>query len=411
MMPGGVLSEFGSTSPFQRQPRESSPRCPLPELPSCQMRNLRAAEFFAGIGLMRLGLEAAGIETVWANDIEPSKRDLYLANFGDAEFVLGDIREVTGDSLPDVDVATASFPCTDLSLAGNRRGLGTIAAPSEDKRESSMFWEFARVLSQMGRRRPPVVLLENVLGFASSRGGRDLHLAVSELNRLGYSCDLLSIDARHFVPQSRPRMFIVGLADPTSTESFSGDADRPMWVHEVARELSDARLHVRSLPELPAGPTDLGEVVERLEPGASEWWDSERVSRFVDSLSPIQSERLETLKQGNRLKWRTAYRRTRRGFAVWEIRADGISGCLRTARGGSSKQALIEAGHGQARIRWMTPREYARLMGAPTFRLGARGNQALFGFGDAVCVPVVAWLCEHYVAPAASEASVLVQAA
>ncbi|MGH3234842.1 MAG: hypothetical protein ACRDOH_16630, partial [Streptosporangiaceae bacterium] len=77
-----------------------------------------------------------------------------------------------------------------------------------------------------------------------------------------------------------------------------------------------------------------------------------------------------------------------------------VSGCLRTARGGSSKQALVKVGGGNVRIRWMTPREYARLMGAQGYRLdGLRRNQALFGFGDAVCVPVVAWLAGHYLMP------------
>lgn len=366
------------------------------------MGTLRAAEFFAGIGLMRLGLEAANVETVWANDIEPDKRDIYIANFGDDEFVLGDIRDIGGDSLPDIDIATASFPCTDLSLAGNRKGLGATAAPRDEDGGSSMFWEFARVLEEMEDRRPSVVLLENVLGFASSHGGRDLRGAVTELNRLGYSCDLMAIDARHFVPQSRPRMFIVGLADPDPEDQLTDLPGRPEWVRRFALDMPGARVHARELPPLPAGPSDLSEVVERFPPDADEWWDDGRVERFVVSLSPIQSARLKALKRSEDLVWRTAYRRTRDSVAVWEIRADEIAGCLRTARGGSSKQALVEAGRGEARVRWMTPREYARLMGAPSFRLDARRNQALFGFGDAVCVPVIAWLCEYYVAPAAA---------
>lgn len=379
------------------------------------MGTLRAAEFFAGIGLMRLGLEVADVETVWANDIEPDKRDMYVANFGDGEFVPGDVRDISGDSLPEVDIATASFPCTDLSLAGRRKGLGAVAAPREETGGSSMFWEFARVLDEMESRRPSVVLLENVLGFASSHGGRDIRGAVTELNRLGYSCDLLAIDARHFVPQSRPRMFIVGLVEPGPEDLLGDRANRPEWAQRIARDMPNARLHARELPPLPVGPGDLGSVVERFPPDAEEWWGDERVERFVASLSSIQSARLEALKESRSLLWRTAYRRTRNGVAVWEIRADGIAGCLRTARGGSSKQALVEAGEGDVRVRWMTPREYARLMGAPSFCLDARRNQALFGFGDAVCVPVISWLCEHYVAPAAatsrSSRSALVEAA
>ncbi|HEY5054256.1 MAG TPA: DNA (cytosine-5-)-methyltransferase [Solirubrobacterales bacterium] len=365
------------------------------------MSPLRAAEFFAGIGLMRLGLESGDVKTVWANDIEPDKRDMYVANFGADEFVLRDIRDIEGVSLPDIDIATASFPCTDLSLAGNRQGLGTAGAPRDEEGGSSMFWEFARMLEELDDRRPSVVLLENVLGFASSHGGRDLRGAIRELNRLGYSCDLMAIDARHFVPQSRPRMFIVGLMDPAPEDQLTDFSGRPEWVHRLVDDMPGARLHARELPSLPVGPSNLNKAVERHETDSDDWWDVDRVKLFVASLSPIQSARLQSLRQSEDLIWRTAYRRTRNGVAVWEIRADGIAGCLRTARGGSSKQAIVEAGQGGVRVRWMTPREYARLMGAPSFCLGTGRNQALFGFGDAVCVPVIAWLSEHYIAPAA----------
>lgn len=375
------------------------------------MSELRAAEFFAGIGLMRLGLSEARIATRWANDIEDSKRDLYIANFGPEEFVLADVRDVSGAEVPEVEIATASFPCTDLSLAGNRRGLGNRAAPRGADHESSMFWEFARVIEEMGRRKPAALLLENVLGFASSRGGQDLREAVRRLNDLGYSCDLLSIDARHFVPQSRPRMFIVGLKGelcPTPLEQF---ADRPQWAQEFRERNSKARLHSWPLPPLPEGPRSLAGIAERLSKHDDRWWSQERVETFAQSLSPIQETRLAELRKSKRISRRTAYRRTRKGTSVWEIRADGIAGCLRTARGGSSKQALVEAGRGDLRVRWMTPREYARLMGATNFKLNARRNQALFGFGDAVCVPVIRWLCEHYVAPAVAETSDLLAAA
>jgi DNA (cytosine-5)-methyltransferase 1 len=365
------------------------------------MRAPRAAEFFAGIGLMRLGLEAAGIETVWANDIEPAKRDMYVANFGDGEFALGDVRDVSGSELPDVELATASFPCTDLSLAGARRGLGDAGAPRGIEGGSSMFWEFARALEEMDERRPGAILLENVLGFASSHGGRDLAEAVGELNRLGYSCDLMAIDARHFVPQSRPRMFIVGVASAEALDDPEALATRPRWVRQFHADHPRAQLHTHRLPAFPTDAQTLADVVERLPSEAPEWWEEERVERFASSLSPLQAERVARLRASGELTWRTAYRRTRGGGPTWEVRQDEIAGCLRTARGGSSKQALVELGHGELRVRWMTPREYARLMGAPDFALDVRRNQALFGFGDAVCVPVISWLCEHYVAPAA----------
>jgi DNA (cytosine-5)-methyltransferase 1 len=180
------------------------------------------AEFFAGIGLVRCALEQEGFKVVFANDIEPSKRVLYAANFDAAHFHLGDVRGVQGAHVPPVDLATASFPCTDLSLAGNRAGLAG--------NESGMFWEFARVLDEMPQR-PRAVLLENVIGFATSHGGKDMLAAVAELNRLGYWCDIFVMDARWFVPQSRPRMFVVGsqIRLPGTDDWFGTDL-RPLWV-------------------------------------------------------------------------------------------------------------------------------------------------------------------------------------
>ncbi len=351
---------------------------------------------------MRMGLASSGIATAWANDIEPSKREIYRLNFGSREFVLRDVREVSGSDLPEIQVATASFPCTDLSLAGNRNGLKPKTVPTRRRGldgGSSMFWEFARVIDEMGGRRPEAVLLENVLGFASSRAGHDLRDAIWRLNALGYSCDLLEIDARHFVPQSRPRMFILGLQESDRLPSFS-DCDRPRWAKQFVEAHPGARTHAFPLPPLPIARYSLDRVVDRLPADHPEWWDQDRIQAFTRSLSPIQSERLAKLITSPGLTWRTAYRRTRQGTAVWEIRRDEIAGCLRTAKGGSSKQALVEAGGRNLRVRWMTPNEYARLMGADEFKLPERRSQALFGFGDAVCVPVIQWICEHYLTPA-----------
>jgi DNA (cytosine-5)-methyltransferase 1 len=354
---------------------------------------MRAAEFFAGMGLVRSAMEDVGFDVVFANDIEPVKQKLYAANFEDRDFRLGDVRGIRGVDVPDIDIATASFPCTDLSLAGNRAGLRGS--------ESGMFWEFARILDEMSGRRPSAVLLENVLGFATSHAGKDLEAAVVELNRLGYSCDVFVADARWFVPQSRPRMFVVGLADPPGgAEAWGPSVLRPDWVWRFRFEHPDARLHAYHLSVPLREAPQLSSVVERLMADDDRWWDRERVSRFVDSLSPTQLERLESMTDGDDLQWRTAYRRTRSGVAVWEIRSDEIAGCLRTARGGSSKQAVVEAGRGSVRVRWMTPREYARLQGADDLILDAvTPTQALFGLGDAVCVPVIRWIAESYLAP------------
>ncbi|GAA2509839.1 DNA (cytosine-5-)-methyltransferase [Pilimelia columellifera] len=358
---------------------------------------IRTAEFFAGIGLVRAALEPLGVEVAWANDIERAKRDAYAANHSADHFDLRDVRQVTAADLPPgIELATSSFPCVDLSLAGNRLGLGGA--------QSGMFWEFARVLDELGGAAPRVVLLENVHGFATSHGGRDLAEALARLNQLGYSSDVLAIDARHFVPQSRPRMFIVGVRGDLPKGADVGvppvsDA-RPEWVVRVHERHQRLRMHHLRLPDLPTGPADLTSVVERLPADHPAWWGPERVTAFEASLSELQTERLAGLRYDTTPRWRTAYRRTRGGVATWELRRDAIAGCLRTTGGGSSKQALVETGRGELRIRWMTPLEYARLMGAGEYQLRAgTPNQALFGFGDAVVVDVVRWIGEHYLVP------------
>jgi len=340
-----------------------------------------------------MGLERAGMRVVWANDIEPAKEQMYLANFGRDDFVLDDVRMVRGVDLPNIDLATASFPCTDLSLAGNRLGF--------QGEESAMFWEFARIIREMRGRRPAVVMLENVPSFATSHQGQDLYLALKRLNRLGYWCDLLVVDARHFVPQSRPRLFIIGSREPLAVSGhWQPSPVRPAWIELFVKKHGDLRLH--AMPFTLPDPHDqtLADVVERLPPEDQRWWNAERQARFVAELSPIQRARLGAMLTKSALSWATAYRRTRSGSPAWEIRADTISGCLRTARGGSSKQALVEAGGGVTRVRWMTPVEYARLQGAGGYILDRTPEgRALFGFGDAVCVPVITWIARRYLQP------------
>jgi DNA (cytosine-5)-methyltransferase 1 len=132
-------------------------------------------EFFAGIGLMRLGLERAGWRIVFANDIDEDKHQMYRDHFGETgEFVLGDVHKLDVREIPNMVLATASFPCNDLSLAGARRGLAGA--------QSSAFWGFVEVLTKMGKRRPPMVLLENVTGFLTSHDGNDFRDALLALN-------------------------------------------------------------------------------------------------------------------------------------------------------------------------------------------------------------------------------------
>lgn len=353
-------------------------------------------EFFAGIGLARLGLEAAGFEVIWSNDYEAAKHSMYAAHFKDEKpYVVGDVGTIDSAEIPQsAAIAWASSPCTDLSLAGTRAGLAG--------RESSAFWSWLNVLRGMNEGIPPVVVLENVTGLATSHGGDDLRAAIRGLNALGYSVDAMVLDARRFLPQSRPRLFLVGLQDPPPDHEMSGeDLDlRPEWLQTFYSDPS-LKMHRANLPTPPAFLTHgLSTIIETMESSDERWWDRSRTEAMVASLSAIQLERVRMLRKSPGVRYRTAYRRTRNSRPTWEIRADDISGCLRTARGGSSKQAVVQLGNGRLRARWMTPIEYARLMGAGNYDMnGARTSQALFAFGDAVAVPAVQWLGENYLRP------------
>lgn len=357
--------------------------------------NYRIAEYFAGIGLARLGLERASMSVVWSNDLSVKKHRMYQGHFSlskDHTFALADLQTLSVHEMPsDLDVAWASFPCTDLSLAGARGGLSTGA--------SSAFWFFVRNLAALGKRRPRVIALENVTGFVSSRAGRDIAAAIRALNGLGYSVDVLNIDARRFLPQSRPRLFLIGLLNPPTDDPRESDL-RPDWLAPLFEDPSLAT-HRMALPSAPPLVNDgLTALVERLDENDPRWWDQPALERFRASLSDLQAARLESMVEVPDPMARSAFRRMRNGVPRWEIRPDDVAGCLRTARGGSSRQAVVWTAGGRVRVRWMTPLEYARLMGAGDYRIGDTTiYDAYSGFGDAVSVPVVEWIARNYIRP------------
>ena len=346
-----------------------------------------------------MALEQAGAEVVFANDISSVKAHMYALNYGQSEFVLDDVAVLRGTDIPDAEIATASFPCTDLSLAGNRAGLMG--------RESGSLIEFLRILKELEDRRPAVVMLENVAGFATSNGGRDLLTSLEALNDLGYWCDIAALDARYFVPQSRVRLFVIGSAGPPSASSGIARQNslRPKWVPRFLEMNPHLKMFSLPLPSIPdSSGLTLDDLADNPPSNDSIWWSEDNTKRFLQHMSAINESRASELTNAPYITRRAAYRRTRGGKALWEIRADSISGCLRTTRGGSSKQALVEGGHGELRVRWMSAKEYARLQGASDFRWeDTPESQVRFALGDAVCVPAVSWIARNYLMPLATK--------
>jgi len=352
---------------------------------------LRAAEFFSGIGLVRLALENQGWHVVFANDIDPDKAEMYRHNWPtDDHLVVGDIHALKPGDLPDCELFTASFPCNDLSIAGRWEGLSG--------KESSAFWGLVTLLRDLRGRRPRMVMLENVVGFLMSHGGSDFEKALLALNELGYTVDALILNAIHWTPQSRARLFVIAKQDEGQerrTFALASDA-RPQSLIDFIGRHDNIRWDIQDVPPLPAPKTKLSEIVQDLPDDDPHWWSKERTEYFMNQMSERHANDAREMIDGKKIRYATAFRRVRNGKSMAELRTDGIAGCLRTPRGGSGRQILFKAGRGRYQVRLLTARECARLQGVPdSYRIDVPLNQALFGFGDAVCVPAVEWIARN----------------
>lgn len=349
------------------------------------------ADFFAGIGLARMGLEAAGWRSVFANDADPNKKFMYEMHFGPSEdYDCGDVADLNADEIPDAMLWWASFPCTDLSLAGSRKGLLGL--------QSGSLISFLDLLEQKDGQRPSLVVLENVIGFVTSKKGTDFISTISRLNALGYSCDAFVLNAVNFIPQSRPRLFIVGVFDAPATDNVTevlvarDEQLKTNRLTDVIASHPELSWLIHALPSPPPAGQGLKRVLERIPASSSRWWSEERVAYLLDQMSERHVQIVKDLRGQTKVTYATVFRRMRARKSMAEIRTDDVAGCLRTPKGGSSRQIVIVLGKGRIRARFMTPREYARLMGAPHYRFSMADYQAYFGFGDAVCVPVVEWI-------------------
>ncbi len=361
---------------------------------------MRFLDFFAGAGLVEPGLGAAW-RCAWANDNDPKKAEVYRANFDPAIYHQGDVALVEANDLPvDVDLAWASFPCQDLSLAGWRRGMSS--------QRSGTFWAFWRIMRDLHAtdHRPPFVVIENVVGLLH---GPDFASLCEALGGLGLNFGALVIDAKRFVPQSRPRVFLVAVDERFDTASFETEAPFTSPWHPPAVRAAFARLAENlqarwrwwSLPEPTTPVLHVSSIIEA-EPDGVRWNTDEETSRLVEMMSAVNRAKLERAGAAGQRQVGMLYRRVRNGVQRAEVRFDGLAGCLRTPSGGSSRQTVVIVEGDRVRTRLLSPREAARLMGVgDDFSLPASYNQAYQAMGDAVAVPAVAWLADHLLTPLA----------
>jgi DNA (cytosine-5)-methyltransferase 1 len=364
-------------------------------------------EFFAGGGMVRAGLGDRNWRCRFANDFDHKKSAIYRANWGDDAIKTADIKSLSsGDLDGEVDLAWASFPCQDLSLAGGGAGL------KGDR--SGTFWPFWGLMKQLiaEDRAPGIIALENVCGTLTSHRGKDFAAICSTFEQAGYTFGAIVIDAALFVPQSRPRLFIIGVRDGTAIPAhLIQDTPSPLWhsrgllnAHENTPPRGRRNWVWWSLPAPDRRNQVFADLIED-DPDDVEWHTPAKTRALLDMMSDVNRAKVEAAK---RLKGRQVgaiYKRTRfdaDGDKVQraEIRFDDVAGCLRTPAGGSSRQLILVVEGQKVRSRLISGRETARLMGLPDeYRLPTNYNEAYHLTGDGVVVPVVRHLAEHLFEP------------
>jgi len=369
---------------------------------------LEFLEFFAGGGLARLGL-GKNWRCAFANDFSPKKAMAYRENFGGApELVVDDVWKIDPGKIPGgPSLAWASFPCQDLSLAGNGKGL--------DAERSGSFWGFWQVIQnlRMDGRQVPLIVLENVVGLLDSKQGSDFNRICQALADGGYFFGAMVIDAVKFLPQSRPRLFIVAISKSADIDKslFSAVPERPWHTDKIfaayEKLTSNQKEHWIwwSLPAPTQRKTTLVDLIEE-EPFLVSWHSHVETEKILGQMTRLNLEKVREAQYAGSKQIGTVYRRTRAEDGIklqrTEVRFDGISGCLRTPIGGSSRQIVIVVEKKSIRTRLLSPREAARLMGvSDSYVLPNNYNDAYHIMGDAVAVPVVGWLEKHLLRPLA----------
>ncbi len=354
----------------------------------------------------------AGLGAEWqcafANDFDPKKVKSYAENWGNTEVRLGDVNDIQVSELPGyADLVWASFPCQDLSLAGGGAGL--------KGERSGTFWPFWRQVQGLAAdgRKPRLIALENVTGMLSSHRGKDFEAICRALKGGGYRFGAVVVDAAHFVPQSRKRVFIVGIAEGHEIDrSLVRSGPHPVW-HPAsltrAVDRLDADLETSwiwwSLPEVEPRTSKFAELFEE-NPTDVSWHSPEETAKLLSMMSDRNRQKLEIANRKGASAVGTLYRRTRPsptgGVQRAEIRLDGTAGCLRTPAGGSSRQVVVRADKKGIRSRLISAREAARLMGlADSYRLPENYNDAYHLLGDGLAVPAVAFVADSLLTPLA----------
>lgn len=362
------------------------------------------AEFFSGGGMARAGLGQAW-ECVLANDINAKKCSSYKENWSSEHLFEGDIAKLDNRLLHrNIDLYWASSPCQDFSLAGNGNGL--------NGRKSSAFHPWIKQVKNAvnSGHAPKIIAFENVVGLLSSNNGADFITVIREISRLGYHIGAEIIDAKHFVPHSRPRLFIVGVhkrsrlpAGVINKQNHNKPAQLEKAYCRLPNDLKKNWVWWDLGVSSPT-PQSLATIIDSEIPDEV-WFSKQKTTQLIGLMNRQHQEKMKLASSQNRLIIGTIYKRGRpdnTGKIVQraELRLDGIAGCLRTPGGGSSRQTIMFIDGKNIRARLLTACEAARLMGLPDgYKLPENYNDAYHLIGDGVVVPVVRHLANKIFEP------------
>jgi DNA (cytosine-5)-methyltransferase 1 len=312
--------------------------------------SIRFIDLFAGIGGMRMALEAAGGECVFSCEWNRFAQKTYAANFND--WPAGDLRDVEADDVPDHEILVGGFPCQPFSIAGvsKKNSLGREHG-FRDKAQGTLFFDVARIIDE---KRPTAFILENVKNLRSHDKGRTFEVILRTLqDELGYKVHCKIIDGGAVVPQHRERIYLVGLRD-------GGDFQFP-----DVESLQDYRLFSR-----------LGELLQPRP--AAKYRLSDKLWRYLQDYAE-------------------KHRKAGNGFGFSLVGPNDTTRTLSARYHKDGSEILVRFGQGNPRR--LTPRECARLMGFPeSFQIPVSDTQAYQQFGNSVVVPVVQAIAERLVA-------------
>jgi DNA (cytosine-5)-methyltransferase 1 len=301
-------------------------------------------DLFAGIGGFRLAFQEMNGKCVFSSEWNKFAKITYEANFGEVPF--GDITRIDENKIPDHDILLGGFPCQPFSIAGvsKKNALGREHG-FLDKTQGTLFFDIARIIIA---KKPHAFLLENVKNLKSHDRGNTYRVIEETLKDLGYNVFSKIIDARHYVPQHRERIFIVGF----NIEYFGKDVD---FIY----------------PQSPDSQQYFGSILEQ---------DPDPRYTLTDPLwKYLQEYAIKHKAQGNGF-----------GFGLTDI--NGISRTLSARYYKDGSEVLISQGP-NINPRRLTPEECKRLMGFPEeFKIkdiGVSDTQLYRQFGNAVVVPVV----------------------